>query len=335
MLQLPSQTTPPRPSSLSVRSPFLAPPPVKPAPSQAPMIVAALAFLGIGVLVLGWGIGKMQSRNRALAEVAPVTEGGSLDRAAGADAGTAPAGTATGAGTAPAGTATGAGAAETAGVAPAGPGAETAGDPAGMSPEMEGQLRLAEARVREAEARAKEAEARARQAERSGGRVETVYIRSPAPAAPPTPAVSAASTPTAAPGANPWTTPAAPAATPVAASSAASSAAASSATGQLVDLEVSVSGGQVIIRGQQTGSGQRAMGFLVEEGNSCEYRVRLKGSTADLGFSRLPIASPLATAVSVSQNSEGTTISVRCTAGMVVPGLSASGSGFTLTLKQK
>ncbi len=109
----------------------------------------------------------------------------------------------------------------------------------------------------------------------------------------------------------------------------------SSAASHLEDLSVDVSGGKVILRGKVGGKGQRALGLLTEDGERCEYGLRLPSTDSQVGLSRVPVASPLASQVTISQS--GTTLLVRvtCKPEAVAPTLSANDTGFTLTLSQK
>ncbi|MCK6525139.1 hypothetical protein L6R49_27350, partial [Myxococcota bacterium] len=125
----------------------------------------------------------------------------------------------------------------------------------------------------------------------------------------------------------------APAAQPVVAP--ASVAAPAPAPSTLSELDLSVSGGRVIVRGVVSGAGQKAAGLLIEDDGVCEYRLKLSRTDLSPGIGSMPVASPLAKRLNVSSKDGNTTVTLLCTPGAGQPQLSASPSGFTLTFAPK
>ncbi|HNC98850.1 MAG TPA: hypothetical protein PKW90_22140, partial [Myxococcota bacterium] len=111
-------------------------------------------------------------------------------------------------------------------------------------------------------------------------------------------------------------------------------AAAPTAPSTLSDLTVAVEADKLILRGTIAGAGQQAVGFLTEDGESCEYKLRMKNTASGLDFSKVVVASSLAQQVTVAQAGGSTTVAVGCSAGQVVPELTANATGFELVLRQ-
>lgn len=107
-------------------------------------------------------------------------------------------------------------------------------------------------------------------------------------------------------------------------------AATSPAPSRLDDLELSVSGGRVVLKGLVGGVGQRAAGVLIEDEGVCEYRIKLSNTDLGQGVSGMPVASSVVRKVSVSQRDGSTYVTLTCTPGAGTPQLSASAQGFTL-----
>lgn len=111
-------------------------------------------------------------------------------------------------------------------------------------------------------------------------------------------------------------------------------AAAPAAASTLSDLKVVVEASKLVLRGTITGAGQQAVGFLNEDGETCEYKLRMKNTASGLDFSKVVVASSLAHQVTVAQAGGSTTVAVGCSVGQVVPELTANGTGFELVLRQ-
>jgi serine/threonine protein kinase len=112
------------------------------------------------------------------------------------------------------------------------------------------------------------------------------------------------------------------------------SVAAAAPASTLADLKVGVEADKLVLRGMITGAGQPAVGFLTEDGESCEYKLRMKNTGSALDFSKIVVASALAQQVTVAEAGGSTTVTVSCSAGQVLPQLTANATDFELVLRQ-